>query len=99
MPEGLSRAQVEAIAALAQLELEQSEIELFVRQLGEILEYATQVQQLDTTGVPPTASVALRHAADRSDEVGPCLDRDDALMNAPDRNLAAGFFKVPRVIA
>jgi aspartyl-tRNA(Asn)/glutamyl-tRNA(Gln) amidotransferase subunit C len=96
MPGGFTRDEVAAIAALANLELDASEIELFARQLGDILAYADQVQQIDTTGVPPTASVVARLAADRPDEVRPCLDRADALANAPDA--AAGFFRVPRVI-
>ena len=98
MPAGLSRSQVEAVAALANLELDASELELFARQLGDILEYANQVQQIDTAGIPPTASVATRHAADRPDVVEPSLDRADALANAPDGSPEAGLFKVPRVI-
>ena|SRR6266436_3459952 len=98
MPTGFSRAQVEAVAALANLELNDSEIELFAKQLGEILEYATQVQNIDTTGVPPTASVGTVHSADRADDVRPSLDRADALANAPDASAQAGLFKVPRVI-
>ena len=98
MASGFSRAQVEAVAALANLELNDAEIELFARQLGDILEYATQVQGIDTAGVPPTASVVTRHSADRADEVAPSLDRADALANAPDASLQAGLFKVPRVI-
>jgi len=71
---------------------------LFAKQLGEILDYATQVQNIDTTGVPPTASVLTRHSADRPDVVAGSLDRPDALANAPDASLQAGLFKVPRVI-
>src|SRR5580765_451541 len=93
-----SRAQVEAVAALANLELDDHEIELLARQLGDILEYANQIQNIDTTGVPPTASVVTRHSADRADEVRPSLDRTEALANAPDASAAAGLFKVPRVI-
>jgi aspartyl-tRNA(Asn)/glutamyl-tRNA(Gln) amidotransferase subunit C len=98
MGTGFSRAQVEAVAALANLELNDSEVELFSKQLGEILDYATQVQNIDTTGVPPTASVVTRHSADRTDTVAPSLDRVDALSNAPDASPQAGLFKVPRVI-
>ena len=98
MATGFSRAQVEAVAALANLELSDSEIELFAKQLGDILDYATQVQNIDTTGVPPTASVVTRHSADRADVVVPSLDRVDALANAPDASPQAGLFKVPRVI-
>jgi aspartyl-tRNA(Asn)/glutamyl-tRNA(Gln) amidotransferase subunit C len=98
MPVEFSRAEVEAIAALANLELDESELDLFARQLGDVLEYATQVQNIDTTGIPPTASVVTRHGADRPDIVQPSLDRNAALSNAPDASAEAGLFKVPRVI-
>jgi len=98
MPAVFTREEVAKIAALANLDLDPSEIDLFARQLGDILNYAEQVQQVDTTGVPPTATVLTRHAADRSDEVRPSLNRDEALGNAPDAALDTGFFKVPRVI-
>ena len=98
MTNGFSRAQVEAVAALANLELSDSEIELFAKQLGDILGYANQVQKIDTTGVPPTASVATRHSADRADVVVASLDRAEALSNAPDASQQSGLFKVPRVI-
>ena len=96
---GFSRAEVERIAALAQLDLDTDELDLFARQLGDILDYVNQLQQIDTTGVPPTASVVTAHPADRDDTVLPSLDRRSALANAPDGALDAGLFKVPRVIA
>jgi len=98
MAAGFTREQVEAIAELANLDLDATELDLFARQLGDILAYADQVQQVDTTGIPPTAHVVVRHGADRPDQVGPCLDRDAALANAPDADRRAGLFKVPRVI-
>src|SRR5947207_8550658 len=98
MSAGLTLTDVEAIAALAQVELEPAELELFVRQLGDILEYARQVQQIDTSGVPPTASVLTGHEADRPDRVQPCLDRSEALANAPDAAPQTGLFKVLRVM-
>src|SRR6185503_11965468 len=98
MPVTFSREDVQAIAALAELELDEAEIEVFGRQLGEILEYANQLQQIDTTGVPPTATVGTRANADRADQAGASLDRAEALANAPDPAPASGFFRVPRVI-
>ena len=97
MPARLSISDVDAIAALARLELDDAERELFARQLGDILEYAVQVQRIDTSGVPPTASVVTGHA-DRADAVAPSLDRKAALANAPDAARDAGLFRVPRVI-
>jgi aspartyl-tRNA(Asn)/glutamyl-tRNA(Gln) amidotransferase subunit C len=98
MPAAFTRDQIAAIAALAHLELDASETDLFARQLGEILEYAEVVQQIDTTGVPPTSSVAARPSSDRPDEVRPSIDREEALVAAPDAALDAGFFRVPRVL-
>jgi aspartyl-tRNA(Asn)/glutamyl-tRNA(Gln) amidotransferase subunit C len=98
MPTAFTRDDVARIAALADLELDADEIEVFARQLADILAYADQVQQIDTTGVPPTASVVMRHSADRPDETRPCLDREAALANAPDAAPDAGLFKVPRVL-
>ena len=94
----LSRAEVEAVASLAQLELDEAEIDLFGRQLAEILTYVEQLQRIDTTGVPPTASIIAAHAADRDDQVRPSLDRAEAMANAPDAARQAGLFRVPRVI-
>lgn len=101
MPAEFTEAQVKAIAALANLELDASEVEMFARQLGDILAYADQVQQVDTSGVPPTAYGVGPHSADRPDRVAPSLDIADVLANAPDSDrprAGGGFFKVPRVI-
>ena len=97
MPAQFTPADVARIAALAYLDLEPAELDLFARQLGDILAYATEVQQVETAGVEPTASLILPHAADRPDEPGPSLSRAAALANAPDA--ADGLFRVPRVIA
>jgi aspartyl-tRNA(Asn)/glutamyl-tRNA(Gln) amidotransferase subunit C len=98
MPSGFTRDEVAAIARLAHLELASSEVDLFARQLADVLAYAAEVQEIDTTGIPPTASVVTRHAADRADQVRPSLDRNEALANAPDASIEAGLFKVPRVM-
>ena len=107
MPGAFTRSEVEAIAALARLELNQQEIELFGRQLGDILTYAEEVQRIDTTGVPPTASVsrsvdtATAAGQEREDVAVPGLDLEAALANAPDPSDQAGakaFYRVPRVI-
>jgi aspartyl-tRNA(Asn)/glutamyl-tRNA(Gln) amidotransferase subunit C len=101
-----TREQVIAVATLANLELDEHEIEMFARQLGEILAYADEVQQVDTRGIPPTASVLTRYPADRPDQLRPSLAPEEALANAPDPapdptpdgSTSAGLFRVPRVI-
>jgi aspartyl-tRNA(Asn)/glutamyl-tRNA(Gln) amidotransferase subunit C len=98
VPRQFTREQVNAVAALAQLDLTDAEADLFARQLGEILAYADEVQQVDTAGVPPTANVVARYPTERSDEVRPSLTPEEALANAPDAAPAAGLFRVPRII-
>lgn len=93
----LSRQDVQRIADLARLELTAEELELFTRQLGDILTYVEQIRALDTTGVAPTSQV-LNRPVDRDDAPAATLSREDLLQNAPDAALEAGLFKVPRVI-
>ena len=94
----LTIADVERIAALAQLELTDEEKQLFTRQLADILAYAEQVQAIDTSGVPATAHVHAAQRREREDTPRPSLPVEDALANAPDADREAGLFRVPRVI-
>ena len=98
MAERLTRKDVDRIATLARLELSDAEKDLFVRQLTEILEYADQIQAIDTTTVPPTSHVLSSTPADRADELRPCLTNAEVLTNAPDASPQTGLFRVPRVI-
>ena len=93
----LTVADVERIAALAHLELTDEEKQLFTRQLADILEYATQLQAVDTSGVAATAHVSAG-PRERDDEPRPSLPVADAVSNAPDADTEGGLFRVPRVI-
>jgi aspartyl-tRNA(Asn)/glutamyl-tRNA(Gln) amidotransferase subunit C len=97
MASKLTREDVLRVAELAHLELDESEVDLFTRQLDEILGYAEQVREIDTTGVSPTSHV-LAAAAWRDDEPGPSLDRQGSMKNAPNADRTAGLFKVPKVL-
>ena len=94
----LTVADVERVAALAHLDLTADEKILFARQLDGILEYARQLQAVDTNGVPATAHVHAHQQSERDDEPRPSLSQADAVSNAPDANHEAGLFRVPRVI-
>jgi aspartyl-tRNA(Asn)/glutamyl-tRNA(Gln) amidotransferase subunit C len=93
----LNQRDVQRIADLARLELTAEELDLFTRQLGDILAYVEQIKTLDTAGVAPTSQVQNR-PVDRDDVPGPTLSRSELLANAPDAALESGLFKVPRVI-
>jgi aspartyl-tRNA(Asn)/glutamyl-tRNA(Gln) amidotransferase subunit C len=93
----LTRAEVTRIAELARIELTADELDLFTRQLGDILTYVDEISGLDTTGVPPTSHV-LNRPVERPDAVVAPLPRAQALAAAPDAAPEAGLFKVPRVL-
>ena len=92
----LSLAQVEHVARLAQLTLSDQEKELFREQLSSILEYAQRLQQLDTSAIPPTATVLPLENVMRDDQVRPSLPLTDVLANASDTE--DGHFRVPVVL-
>ena len=81
----LSREQVLHIAELARLRLTDEETDLFVEQLSAILDYAQQLNDLDTDAIPPTAQVLSLRNVMREDEPQPCLTPEQALANAPAR--------------
>lgn len=93
----LTRQDVQRIAELARLELTNEELDLFTRQLGDILTYVEQIRSLDTAGVAPTSQV-LNRPVERDDIPDLTLSRTELLGNAPDAAVEAGLFKVPRVI-
>ena len=98
MPGHFTREDVERIARLARVELTEHEKALITPQLSNFLAYAEQVQQVATAGVPPTSHPLGSIGAWREDAPVPCLPREEALSQARDADVAAGLFKVPRVI-
>ena len=94
----LTIADVERIAALAHLDLTADEKSRFARQLADILDYAQQLQRVNTEGVPATAHVHAAAGMEREDALQPSLTPQQAVANAPDPAVDAGLFRVPRVI-
>lgn len=98
MPGAFTRADVERIARLARLELTDDEKTLLTPQLSDFLAYAEHVQEVVTSGVPPTSHPLGTTGAWRDDVTRPSLPRDEALSQAPEPDVANGLFKVPRVL-
>lgn len=91
----IDRATVEHVAALARLALTEEEIERYTRQLSAILEAVSVLQRVDTSAVPPTASILPLRDVMREDELRPGLTAEEALANAPDRE--GELFRVQKV--
>ncbi|MBI2852088.1 MAG: Asp-tRNA(Asn)/Glu-tRNA(Gln) amidotransferase subunit GatC [Chloroflexi bacterium] len=92
----LSREEVLHIAILARVGVTDEEVDRLSEQLSNILENFGALQQVDTTGVPPTAqSIALQNVL-RDDAVAPSLTTKEVLANAPQRE--EDFIRVRAVL-
>ncbi|MBX3012627.1 MAG: Asp-tRNA(Asn)/Glu-tRNA(Gln) amidotransferase subunit GatC [Caldilineaceae bacterium] len=91
----LTIAEVRHVAELAKLALTEEEMIQYTQQLSAILDYAALLQEVDTSGVPPTPYVLPLTNVMRADEPTPCLTNAEALANAPDSD--QGFFRVRAV--
>lgn len=92
----ITKKDVEYVAALARLEFSEDEKEELTKTLGDILEYAKKLSDVDTSSVQPTAHILPVNNVFREDRVEPSLGRDRVLENAPYKS--KGCFRVPRVI-
>jgi len=92
----ISKEEVVYVAGLARLEIDETSIDSFADQLGKILEYIETLNSVDTEGVPPTFHAISITNAFREDEERKHLDREKALINAPETE--EGIFVVPKII-
>jgi aspartyl-tRNA(Asn)/glutamyl-tRNA(Gln) amidotransferase subunit C len=92
----ITAEKVRYVAALARLELVPGEEERLTGQLNAILEFMSQLAEVDTTGVEPTSHVLPLTNVMRDDLVHACLSNAEALANAPVAE--QGHFAVPKII-
>ena len=92
----LDEAAVRHVAHLARLNMTDDQIARFAGQLSVILDYVDQLNELDTTDVPPTAHPLPVKNVFRDDTVCPSWDSDRALHNAP--QCQDDFFRVRTVL-
>lgn len=92
----ITRDEVVTVADLARLKLTEDEIVLYSNQLNSILEYIHKLNEVDTSNVPPTASVLPLKNVLRDDKVGPTLTPDQVVANAADAE--DNQFKVSAVL-
>jgi aspartyl-tRNA(Asn)/glutamyl-tRNA(Gln) amidotransferase subunit C len=92
----LDRAQVHKVAHLARLQLTEAEEEKLTTQLGDILGYFEQLNELDVSGVEPTTRAIDVSNVVRADTLQPYAEREAMLEAAPDRD--GDFFKVPKIV-
>ena len=92
----ISADDVRKVAKLARLNLPDDKIATYTGQLESILGYVSQLEQVDTTGVPETTRAVEVTNVTRQDGVNPTPVREEILNQAPQRE--GDFFRVPKIL-
>lgn len=92
----VSREEILHIAKLANLKIEDEEIDKYIFNLEDILNFANIVNEADVEGLKESVGVNENYNVFRKDEVVNFEDNEALLANAPEKQ--NNMFKVPKVI-
>ncbi len=92
----IDRDTVLKVAELARLKLTEEEIELYSKQLKDILEFVNTMNEVNTDNVEPFV-LEFEETPLREDTPGKTLPREEIEKNAPE--FENGFFVVPRIFS
>jgi len=96
MPGKIDENLVRHIAMLSRLKPSDAEVRLFSEQLSAIVAYMDQLNEVDTSDVPPTAHALPVSNVFRADDAHAAMTPEQALTNAPQRD--GHFFALPKVL-
>ena len=82
----VNREEVKHIADLSMLNLSDEEITMYTTNMQDIVEFANQINELDTEGIEESAFALDTYNVFRKDEVRESFDREELLKNAPSSN-------------
>jgi len=88
---------VRKVAKLARLAIPEDQIATYSNQLEKILTYVAQLEQVNTTDVPPTTRAVEVINVNRSDEILNTSVREELLELAPQRQ--EDFYRVPKILS
>ncbi len=92
----VDRATVRRIARLARLAITEEEEVRLEHEVSVILDWVAQLDEIDTSAVPPMTRIAAMTMKMRKDEVTDGFCAADILKNAPQAD--DGYFVVPKIV-
>ncbi len=92
----ITKEEIAHVAKLARLQMDEESVELFTKQVGDILAYIEKLNRLNTEGIPPASHAISITNAFREDEMRPSISAEAALSNAPQTE--DDMFVVPKVL-
>jgi aspartyl-tRNA(Asn)/glutamyl-tRNA(Gln) amidotransferase subunit C len=97
----LTREEVLKLARLSRLHLTDKEVEMYQNDISAVIDYVTQLEGVDVSGLIPTYQVTGLTSQDknatRNDEVLPQVSQEELLKNVP--KIEGGQIKVKRMIS
>ena len=91
-----SNLDVAYVARLARINLTETEVKVFQKQLDDVLQYVEKLRQADITDMEPAAHALPIFNVFREDAPRDWFTAEQALSNAPRK--ANGLFIVPKVV-
>lgn len=92
----LSAEEVKKVALLARIELSDSEVEKFQKDLSSVLDYVDELKQVNTDGLDIVASVTGLENVERDDKAVLIDYQEEIIENAPERK--DKYYKVKSIL-
>ncbi len=96
MAEKLTQQQITHVAKLARLQLSKDEMDSMEKHLNSLMGQFEKLQELDTTGVEPTAHSFPVYNVLRNDVAEQSLTPEQVVANAPEKR--DGMFIMPLIV-
>ena len=92
----ISKEEVEKLAHLSRLELDENAINQMQGDMDKMLNFVDKINELDLEGVEPLAYMSDEVNILRADKIEQKINHEEALKNAPDKD--TDYFRVPKVM-
>ena len=92
----ISREEIIHISKLASLNLSDTEIDMYTKDMEEIIGFANIINNVDTDNIDESIAASEKYNVFRKDEVKEFEDKEALLKNAP--SMEGGMFHLPSVL-
>lgn len=94
----ISREEVEHIAELSRIELTETEVEKFAKEISDVLVYVKQLQEVDTSQVDPIAQVTGMTNVFREDVLEDSGEEAKAIISQNYPDSQDGYIRVKQIL-
>ncbi|MEB3024808.1 MULTISPECIES: Asp-tRNA(Asn)/Glu-tRNA(Gln) amidotransferase subunit GatC [unclassified Parvimonas] len=92
----VSKEEVKKIYYLANLNVKEEKLDIIAKKFDDVLVFANEIMEVDTSECKALEIVVEHNSPLREDVVEESISREDALLNARDKEY--GYFRLQRVV-